>query len=115
MRAWPRHNVTVRIDHEQFNGITRRTRADHLGGQSVDLPEGIHRCRVLADDRGLARLVFPVRLHDAVREQTQRVFVRVWERLRAKESRRLDADENGALMRGRPRVGLSACSRTSQT
>ena len=60
VRTGTRHNLPVRIDDDQFNGVRWRARAHHVGGQTVNLGEGVCGRIVIADDGGLAGLILAV-------------------------------------------------------
>jgi hypothetical protein len=57
MRLRTLNDTTGPVDHNQFHRIARRTGADHLRGSPIDFGEAVGRGLVLADDRGLSRLI----------------------------------------------------------
>jgi len=71
-----RHEAAVRVDNQKFNCIRRRPRSHHLGRQPINLAECFGDGGVLADDRGLPRLVRSPWLHDAKRAVRHRVVLR---------------------------------------
>ena len=54
------------VNDQELYGIARRAYAGHLCREPVDFGKGLGRGLMLADDRGLSRLIAPVRLHDAI-------------------------------------------------
>ena len=59
MRVGPVDDSATHIDDREFDGITGRARSDHACSEPIDLRECLDRRRVLADQRGLERLVWP--------------------------------------------------------